>query len=116
MSTCTQDIRLYDKGTEFIVEISECDDAGYTPIDISAASARKIIFEKPDATILKVDASFVTDGTDGKIKYITIGDPESQTGDLDQEGKWKIQGRVELPGGTWSSAIGSFYVRGILDD
>lgn len=120
MSACSQDIRLYDDGTEFIVEFVECDSSGLAPvmvpIDISGASVRKIIFEKPDGAVLKVDAAFVTDGTDGKIKYSSVGDPEAQTGDLDQEGKWRIQGRVELPGGTWTSTIGTFRVKALLDD
>ena len=43
-------------------------------------------------------------GVDGKMQYTTVAD------DLDIEGKWKIQGKVVLPTGTWRSDISSFKV------
>lgn len=59
-------------------------------VDISGATTKQFIFGKPPNYSIKNtrDAAYVTDGTDGKIKYT------SQSGDLDEAGKWKMQGYV----------------------
>jgi len=121
MATCTTTQRssLYDDKTQFVVQIVDCAVVNGTPtesvVDISSATDMKIIFRKPDYTYLKVSASLYTAGTDGKIVYATIGDPENKTGDLDQLGDWEIQGRVTLPSGTWTSDTAAFEVIEILD-
>ena len=117
--SCNNDIRLYDNGTVFIVQFVECSIVDgvpvYTPVDISSASVRTIIFMKPDGTVVKKSAVFTTDGSDGKIQYTSTGDPDNGTGDLDVVGRWEIQGRAELAGGTWTSTKGSFVVESVLD-
>lgn len=117
--TDTQTVRLYDGGTDFIVEIKDCKLVGGTPtetvLDISGATSMKIIFKKPDLSSLTVNASLYSDGTDGKIVYSTTGDPAAKTGDLDQTGEWEISGRVTLPGGTWTTDTDTFQVEDILD-
>lgn len=118
---CTTDQKaaLYDDGTKFVLEIVDCQLVGGVPtesvVDISTATGMWVIFRRPDYTYLKVSASLYTDGTDGKIVYTTTGDPNNQTGDLDQLGDWEVQGRVTLPGGTWSSDTGTFEVIELLD-
>lgn len=98
--TCVQQIHLNDIGTVFEVTIKDCD----TPVDISTATAKQIIFMKPDGTTTAKTADFTTDGTDGKIRYIAT------TGDLNLSGGWKIQAKVTLPAGTWYSNIEKFKV------
>lgn len=93
-------IHLNDIGTRFEVTIS---DEGNI-VDISTATTKEIIFGKPDSNILTKAASFVTDGTDGKIEYFSI------TGDLSVIGIWSIQSNLVLGSGTWRSEIKEFEV------
>ena len=94
-------IHLNDIGTVF--EVTLKDETG-TVLDISSATVKQIVFQKPDKTLITKTASFSNTGTDGKIRYI------SQAGDLDQPKSWQIQAKVTLPSGSWSSDIGSFTV------
>lgn len=65
----------------------------------------EIIFMKPDGTTLTKTASFVTDGTDGKVKYVTVAT------DLDAFGTWAIQAYVNyVAGGALHSDIRRFEV------
>jgi len=100
MATCIQEIHLDDIGTVFEVALKDCDEI----VDVSQASAMYIIFQKPDGTSTTKTAGFTTDGTDGKVRYITT------SGDLNLIGGWKIQAKVTLPSGTWSSNISKFKV------
>lgn len=77
---------------------------GYTALDISGATTKQIIIDKPDGTNLIRDANFVNTGTDGKLYYLTV------VGDLDQSGTYKIQSYIVIPGFTGYSAITSFEV------
>lgn len=62
-------------------------------VDVSTASTKQIKFTKPDGTVETKTATFVTDGTDGVIQYVTVD------GDLDMTGGWKATGYVEGLGG-----------------
>ena len=77
-------------------------------VDVSSATTKEIILEKPDGSTVTKTAAFVTDGTDGKIKYTTIA------GDLDQVGRWRIQGRIISSSGNWPSEAGTFRVKANL--
>ena len=94
------EIHTYDIGTVFEVTLLDTDVA----VDVSAASSKEIIFLKPDGTSVTKTAEFGTTGIDGIIKYTTIED------DLDTVGGWKLQAKVTLPTGTWSSDISKFKV------
>lgn len=100
------EIHVNDIGTNFVIELLD----GVGIVDVSTATAMYIIFTKPaTATIpfevVQQTAVFDTDGTDGKIKYITIAN------DLDTAGTWKIQGVIHMPSGSeHSSDIGEFIV------
>jgi len=115
MATCiVKEIHLDDIGTIFKVTLQECDlDTGVSSVvDVSSADSsakRTIIFKKPDGTIVEKPAEFATDGTDGVIQYATVA------GDLNQTGTWKIQARVELLTGMWSSDISKFKVYSNLE-
>lgn len=93
-------IHINDIGTELIVTIK--DDGAV--VDISGASTMTIVIKKPDGESLTKTASLYTDGTDGKMEYIT------QSGDIDQAGLYKIQGIVVLDSGTFHTSISSFQV------
>lgn len=103
-----QEIHLGDIGTSFELTFYESVCTGTVQtievVDISTATTMEIIFSKPDGTTVTQTAVFVTDGTDGAIRYF------SQTGDLDQTGNWKVQGHVILPTGEWYSSISKFKV------
>jgi hypothetical protein len=97
MTCCNDTIHVNDVGTQFIVTIEDCNG----PIDISAYTPLQLTFAKPDGTTSSKTATFYTDGTDGKIQYITLA------GDIDMAGEWKIQGLVS----GFHSSIGSFTVQ-----
>ena len=67
------------------------------PYDVSNASSNNIIFKSPDGTVKERAATFVTDGTDGRIKYTL------QSQDIDKPGIWKIWGSVTTLNGTRTS-------------
>jgi hypothetical protein len=96
------DIQKGDIGAAFILTIKDQDGA---VVDVSGATTKQIKFLKPDGlTVLTKSAVFETDGTDGKIKYVTVSD------DLDVAGYWARQGYVVMPGGSWHTDRRRFYV------
>lgn len=67
---------------QFQSTLSNCDGVA---IDISTATTKKWLFQKPDGSLLTVDGDFLTDGTDGILVYRTT------PFDLDQSGTWRYQ-------------------------
>ena len=94
------EIHKGDIGTQFTVTVQD----GTTVVDISTASTKQLIFKKPGGTILTKSTSFVTDGTDGKMQYVSVD------GDLSDDGVWKMQGKGIIGGNTFSTDITSFKV------
>ena len=82
---CKEEIHLGDIGTELVFTINECVAGVDTAVDVSTATAKQIKLVKPSGASILDDAAFVTDGTDGKIKYTTL------LNDLDEIGKWYAQ-------------------------
>jgi hypothetical protein len=95
------DFHVGDTGTVIEVELLE---NGQPLPGLAAATIKQLIFQKPDKSIVVKTAQFSTNGSDGLIRYIT------EAGFLDQDRTWKVQGKVTLPSGTWSSEIGEFVV------
>lgn len=91
---------------DIVLTIKEKDSSGaLAVVDCSGVTTKQIIFKKPDNTLITKTAAFVTNGTDGKIKYRTIA------GDIDQVGTWSCQGYVVFPVGfDGRSSVVSFYV------
>lgn len=81
------EIHENDIGTIFQLEVQEDGVA----VDISAAISIAMYLRPPSLITKTVVGVFVTDGTDGLIKYTTIAN------DLNEVGPWDIQGKVELP-------------------
>ena len=95
-----KEIHKKDIGT--IIEVTV--KGGQNPIDISSATVKTFYFKKPSGKVLTKDAIFVTNGTDGKLKYVMVA------GDLDEAGAWELQVYLELSTGTWRSSIAGFGV------
>ena len=74
-----------DFGIDLILNVKTQD---CMPADISAVPTREFEFAKPDGTIVTKSASFVTDGTDGVLKY-TI-----ESGLLDVIGTWTVRPKL----------------------
>ena len=72
---------------------------GASVVDISGASTKQVWIADPDGVTVKSDATFTTDGSDGKIYYDTLA------ATFDQAGDWQVQGYVVTATGTWHSDI-----------
>ena len=94
------EIHMSDIGTKFKITVLD----GSSTVDVSSASTKQLIFKKPGGTKLTKTASFFTDGTDGIITYDTV------SGDLDEDGMWKVQGYVVITGGSFHTDIDRFKV------
>ncbi|MCE7738377.1 MAG: hypothetical protein GPJ50_03270 [Candidatus Heimdallarchaeota archaeon] len=95
-----EEIHEEDIGTIFEVTVKE----DGSVVDVSTATTKEFHFKKPSGEILSKPTDFVTNGTDGKLKYTTIAN------DLDESGGWSIQVYLVLSSGTWSSDIIDFMV------
>lgn len=62
--------------------------------DVSAASAVVLRVRTPSGTLKNFDAEFTTDGTDGKVRYVT-----DSSSDLDEAGHWQAQFRLTFAAG-----------------
>lgn len=81
------EIHQYDIGTAFTATIMDDDEI----VDVSDATAMYLLFEKPSGTAVTKTALPVTDGKDGKIRYVTV------LNDLDESGQWYIQAHLIGP-------------------
>jgi len=93
-------IHAGDIGTKLLVTVKD----GGSVVDISSASSLSILIKRPDGTILTRTGVLDTDGTDGKMYYIVV------SGDLSEAGVYKIQGKVFLSSGTFSTSTATFKV------
>tara|TARA_R110000744_G_scaffold104065_5_gene199328 strand:- start:338 stop:649 length:312 start_codon:yes stop_codon:yes gene_type:complete len=95
------EIHKGDIGTVFKVTIKD----GSEVVDISSSTTKQLIFKKPSGEKLEKAASYFTNGSDGIITYSTLD------GDLDEEGMWKLQGKIILSGGnTFNTDLKSFKI------
>ena len=92
-----------------VVRVTIYDPATDAALDISTATTMELRLRKPDGTTATWSASFVFDGTDGRIYYTTVA------GDLDQTGLWYMEARIVADGGDWRTKTQTqFRVRGKL--
>ena len=89
-----------DIGT--VIEVTLYDSG--TVVDVSGATTKQLLLKKPDGTVATKNASFTTNGVDGKLRYTTLAN------DLDAAGVWELQVYVVLPAGNWKSDVGVFSV------
>ena len=83
-------LQVDDIGIALVVTVTAQD--GVTPINLSAAINPTIYILRPDQKLIVGGATFFTDGTDGKIQYIT------QSTDLTVQGVYKIQATYQFGG------------------
>jgi len=95
-----EEIHKDDIGT--VLKLTVKDDT--VVVDISTATTKQFVFEKPGGSTLTVTAEFDSDGVDGILVYTTV------SGNLDEIGNWKVQARVVLPGSEFRSSIAPFRV------
>lgn len=103
----TAQIRVGDIGTVIRLTFKDENNA---PLNISAQTTLEFYFQKPDRTVVVKNASVETDGSDGSAIYTLVQD------DIDQDGNWKIEGKVALPTGTWKTDIHIFPVGEVLPE
>jgi len=85
------EIRYGDVGAQFNFTITKAD--GSVEEGLATATSKTVIFTKPNGTSITKDLSLTTDGTDGKVYYVTV------EGDLDVVGIWRLQVAFTLSGG-----------------
>lgn len=78
--------------------------SGSSVLDVSTATTKTIILERPDSTLISGSGSFYTDGTDGIIYYRTTGS------DLTQDGEYNMQAYLVMPDFTGYTSPVSFIV------
>lgn len=74
------------------------------PVPIGSATVRQITLRATDNNTYRRAASFTTDGSDGKIRWLV------EPGFFKQLGVWQVQGYVELPGQTLTSSVAELRV------
>lgn len=103
--TCSErEVHYNDIGTVFLITVNDCVSGLPVALDLSVATSLQIIFKSPSGISYTKAASFYTNGSDGKIVYITID------GDLNEVGTWSIQAKITIPTGTFRSGVGTFKV------
>lgn len=95
-------IHTNDIGTRFLITIKDDD----VVVDLTGATLKQLTFRKPD------DSTIVRTATagDGGAESSGVMYYDSVAGDLDQTGKYKLQGKVSIPSGTYYTDIYSFNV------
>ena len=94
-------IHVNDVGTLFKVTVW---DGTASPLNISTATVKQLRFLMPTGASFMRSASFITDGSDGGLKYISV------TGDLPTPGDWIVQPYIEIPSACWHGSQTSFEV------
>lgn len=105
-SSCgNTEIQENSVGVLFKVTLIDC---GGSAIDISSVITKQFWFQDPNNATYTKTATFVTDGTDGQLEYVT------GSGFLTPAGKWRFQAFVASVSGNYPSEIQSFKVKGNL--
>ncbi len=76
---------LNDFGVDILLTVT---DSNCNPVDISTSTAREFELQKPDGSITTVTALFVTNGTDGKLRYTVA------SGVLNVVGTWSVRAKI----------------------
>jgi len=75
------------------------------PMDLSNATTKNLIFRRPTGELVTKPAEFVTNGVDGKLKYVTV-----TADDTTPAGTWRVQADVIKPDYEGRSRIGVYFV------
>lgn len=74
-------------------------------LNISSATLIQFLIRPPNGTTKTFTGNFVTTGTDGQVRYVTV-----LTSDIDVAGTWSIQVRIVTPTSDFKTLVGSFTV------
>lgn len=97
-----------DAGLRLIVQV--VDDQG-VPVSLARADPGLVIkVLYPDGTTADFPATFLTNGSDGKVYYVTAG------ADLSQIGLYCLQAKFARSGQAKSTHLGKFWVLPNVDD
>ena len=94
------EVHVGDTGVSFDRTVKNIDGV----VDISGATVKQFLFERPDKSTLEKAADFINTGTDGQLRYNTV------SGDLTVAGIWKIQVYLVLGGDNFRSDVSTFEV------
>jgi hypothetical protein len=96
------EIHQNDIGTRFLFTVKDGSDL----VNISGATALEVDFRKPSDSVVTRSASRFDDGSaiSGVMYYDVVA------GDLNEVGKYKLQGKVYLSGGVFHTDIHTFQV------
>ncbi len=94
------EIHVNDIGTSLIITVKENGNA----VNLSPTTSIDLLLMGPNDTTATKTASFLNDGTDGKIRYQTVA------GDLTIAGTWKLQVKVNYATTVYHSDIHNFTV------
>lgn len=97
----TNEIHLNDIGKQFVVQLY---DNNGNPLNVSGATALQLWFKSPTGLTYSKTATFLTDGVDGQIQYVTVA------GDMNEVGLWQMQAYAVVGTSTWHSNIYQFKV------
>lgn len=97
------DMQYNDIGVPLVLRIHRKN--GDTEVLMGSASDMYIILLPPSGAHRVKAASFHTDGSDGMIEYETV------SGDLNQQGRWGIQGLFTLGTKTVRTSVRHFNVK-----
>ena len=94
---------LQRDGIGYAITVTIEDENG-SAVDVSGASTLSMVLQDPSNNNTTKTAVNNTDGTDGKIKYVTV------SGDLDEAGRWRVQCNViDASTNRWTT-VGHFHV------
>lgn len=96
-----EELHVGDVGTRLVVTLV---DAQEEIVDISASTLKQYILKKPDGTISVLNVTFVTDGSDGQLHFITT----STTFTI--AGYYKLQVYLEEDTNSWHTDKVTFRV------
>jgi hypothetical protein len=100
------EVRVGDNNTTHEITIKDQEDA---VVDLSAASSMTVLYLKPgSAGTFTKTGTYVTDGTDGKLKTTFL------SADLDVKGSYKWQVTLVFPQGTWRTDLHTLEVHANL--
>lgn len=102
-----QGCQTFNDNIQLVVYV--VDEAG-NAIGLRTATAKKIFLLAPDGTTIERDASFLTSGVDGALKYTTV------EGDIKEHGTYQIQAEYTISGKTQTTRLGKFRVGANIDD
>lgn len=74
-------------------------------MDLSDATVKNLVFKRPSGETFVKAADYVTDGADGKLKYVTV-----DADDTMPAGAWRIQAEVVKPDYEGRSRPALYYV------